>query len=112
MIPAADVIHSGRWRTSGDVGLAPTQDALQIVVSGSSFGSPSGSGEITVATVDAAVPIPVAAAGNLADNGKISSVDGEAIDAKVAASPRMLPRLGASGVLADLQDLERTALVA
>jgi hypothetical protein len=108
VIPAADLIDPGRWRTIGDVRLAHTQDGLQIVASGSPFES----SEIIVATVDTAVPIPVAAAGDLAANGKISSVDGELIDAKVAASPRMLPRLGTSGVLADLEYLERTALLA
>ena len=108
VIPAADLINPGRWRTIGDVRVAPVQGALQIVASRSPFES----SEITVATVDAAVPIPVAAAGDLAADGGISSVDGEPIDAKVAASPRMLPRLGASGVLADLEYLERTALLA
>jgi hypothetical protein len=108
VIPTADLINPGRWRTTSDVRLAPVQDALQIVASRSPFES----SEITMATVDAAVPIPVAAAGDLADNGGISSVDGEPIAAKVVASPRMVPRLGASGVLADLEYLERTALLA
>jgi putative ABC transport system permease protein len=106
IVPAADLIRRNRWRVAGVAEAGPVAGALQIAAAPTPFES----GDITVATVDAALPVPVVTTVDLADNGSITSVDGEVVDAKVGASPRMLPRLGTAGALADLEYLERTAL--
>jgi hypothetical protein len=108
VVPAADLGLRSRWRGTPDVQLAARAGMLQVGSDPSPFTAKS----IAVAAVDAPLPVPVAANVELVDNGSISSVDGEPIDAKVVSSPLMLPRLGPGGVLADLEYLERTALFA
>jgi len=58
------------------------------------------------------VPVPVVATGGLASDGSLESLDGSPVPATVVTPVAMLPRLGASGVLVDLEYLERTDLFA
>jgi hypothetical protein len=74
--------------------------------------SPFDSSGVTVSAIDAPLPVPVVATGELGGDNSVSSLDGQSTLAKVIASPKMLPRLGTNGVLADLDYLERTTLFA
>lgn len=106
VVPAAALTDRSRWHTVGDVQVGPVGDALQVAATLSPFDSDG----IAVATLDAPLPVPVAATVELADNGEVGSVDGEPVIARTVLSPRILPRLGTVGVLADLEYLERTAV--
>jgi len=97
-----------RWRGPEGVVPSPLGQALQISANQSAFSS----GESTVASVDAPVPVPVVATGGLASDGSLESLDGSPVPATVVTPVAMLPRLGASGVLVDLEYLERTDLFA
>jgi len=83
IVPAADLVRRNRWRVAGVAEAGPVAGALQVVAAPTPFES----GDITVATVDASLPVPVAATVDLVDNGSITSVDGDVVDAKVAQRP-------------------------
>ena len=112
--PAAEVAAPSvltdrrRWRGPDGVVPSPLGQALQISANQTAFSS----GESTVASVDAPVPVPVAATGRLAESGSLESLDGSPVPATVVAPVAMLPRLGGTGVLVDLEYLERTDLFA
>jgi hypothetical protein len=108
VVPPAVLTDRHRWRGPDGVVPSPLGQALQISATQTAFSS----GESTVASVDAPVPVPVAATGGLAASGSLESLDGSPVPATVVAPVAMLPRLGASGVLVDLEYLERTDLFA
>jgi putative ABC transport system permease protein len=107
VVPAVELVNRQRWRPNQGTRVLVTSGALQVAAAPSPFDD----GEIRVAAVDASLPVPVAAAGSLQSNVRLSSLDGEVFPARLVASPAGLPRLGAEGVLVDLEYLERTALL-
>jgi putative ABC transport system permease protein len=110
--PPADVVSPAvlidrrRWRGPEGVVASPLGDALQISATATAFST----GVSTVASVDAPVPVPVATTGSLAASSALESLDGSQLPATAVAPVAMLPRLGADGVLVDLEYLERTDL--
>jgi hypothetical protein len=110
--PAADVVpvpvltDRSRWRGTDGMVPSPLGQSLQISANPTAFSS----NESTVASVDAPVPVPVAATGAMADSGSLESLDGSPVAATVVAPVAMLPRLGGAGALVDLEYLERTDL--
>ncbi len=106
VVPATELIDRDRWRTTELVQAVPFERSLSITVAGSNFFLSA----VHVAAIDAPLPVPVATAGD--EPSQLTSVDTQTVLIRPVASLPLLPRLGARGVLVDLDYLERTVLFA
>ncbi len=106
VVPASALGDRRRWRGSVNSVVVPIADALSVRLQPQGFVN-----EIRVGVLEAPMPVPVAVAGvDLVP--WVTSLDREQVDARIAASLELVPRLGRNGVLVDLRYLEHTLLEA
>jgi hypothetical protein len=105
VIPASALAKRARWRGIGTTRLV-VGDSLEASVSETNFES----GDLTVYTVDSPVPVPVYATDGLFVPGGITGVDGQSVAVRSAGTVAMLPRLGTTGILVDLDYLQHVSL--
>jgi hypothetical protein len=108
VVPPADLVTRKHWLgSSPSVVVTSFGQGLRIQADPSPFDSR----QMAVTALDAALPVPVVATRGTSDQGTIAGLDGNPVKARITRPATMLPRMGADGVLVDLEYLQRVSIV-
>jgi putative ABC transport system permease protein len=107
VVPADQLTESKRWRAAEGSRVLTGGGALMINAQRDAFGA----GEVRIAVMDGPLPVPVVETSAVAPGGGLSGVDGQPVGRRAVVATAALPRLGAAGMLVDLEYLQRVAVL-
>jgi hypothetical protein len=105
VVPTDQLLNAGRWRSDTATLVGPSGQSLTMRTRLATF---SQNGSLHAGVLGATTPVPVAATAGRHLGPRLRSLDDQPVDAKQVLTMTMLPRLGSSGVLADIRYLEQT----